>query len=67
MTKDPKKFREIARVCATLSKSAATAEERDRLADLADKWRKFATDAEGSLALPDEGSDSEKAKKSSPR
>ena len=34
MTKDPKKFREIACICATLSKSAANAEERDRFADL---------------------------------
>jgi hypothetical protein len=46
MTKDPKKIREIVRVCATLSKSAATPEERDAFAELADKWQKFATDAE---------------------
>jgi len=35
MTSDPKKFVEIARVCATLSRSAATSEERDTFADLA--------------------------------
>ena len=32
MTRDPKKFREIARVCAVLSKSAATQEEHFELA-----------------------------------
>jgi hypothetical protein len=46
MTKDPKKIREIVRACATLSKSAATPEERDAFADLAKKWQKFAADAE---------------------
>jgi hypothetical protein len=39
MTRDPKKFREIARVCAVLSKSAVTPEERDTFATLAETWR----------------------------
>ena len=38
MTIDPRKIREIVRVCATLSKSAPTAEEPDIFADLALKW-----------------------------
>jgi hypothetical protein len=38
MTIDPKKIREVARVCATLSKSAPTAEEHDVFANLALKW-----------------------------
>ena len=40
-----KKIFEIARVCAPLSKSASTSEERDTFADLANKWQKFAIDA----------------------
>jgi hypothetical protein len=49
MTNDPKKFFEIARVCTTLSNSAATPEERDTFVVLANKWQKFATDAEACL------------------
>jgi hypothetical protein len=60
MTNDPKKFLEIARVCATLSKSAATSEERNAFADLASKWQKFATDAEAHLTPVDEDSDPKK-------
>jgi ferric-dicitrate binding protein FerR (iron transport regulator) len=60
MTKDPKKIREIARVCTTLSKSAATPEERDEFAELANKWQKFATNAEACLPLLDEGRDPKK-------
>ena len=44
-----KKIFEIARVCAPLSKSASTSEERDTFADLANKWQKFAIDAEARL------------------
>jgi len=44
MTIDPKKIREIARVCATLSKSAPTAEEHDIFAKLASKWVSIALD-----------------------
>ena len=36
MRRDPKKFREIARVCAVLSKSAVTPEEHDTFATLAE-------------------------------
>jgi hypothetical protein len=54
MTKDPEKIREIARVCTTLSKSAATPEERDEFAELANKWQKFAANAEAGLPLLDE-------------
>ena len=39
-----KKIREIARVCATLSKSAPTAEEHDIFANLASKWLSIALD-----------------------
>jgi hypothetical protein len=46
MTLDPKKIREIARVCATLSKSAPTAEEHDLFANLALKWLTIARDRE---------------------
>ena len=46
MTRDPKKFREIARVCAVLSKSAATPEERDTFATLAETWRGMAASSE---------------------
>jgi hypothetical protein len=60
MTKDPKKIREIARVCATLSRSATTPGERDAFKDLANKWQKFATDAEACLTLLDEGLDPRK-------
>jgi hypothetical protein len=35
MTPDPDKFHKIARLCAALSRSAATAVERDRFANLA--------------------------------
>ena len=46
MTIDPKKIREIAHVCATLSKSAPTAEEHDVFANLALKWLTIALDRE---------------------
>ena len=48
---DPKKIREIARVCATLSKSAPTAEEHDIFANLASKWLSIALDRETRLAI----------------
>jgi hypothetical protein len=51
MTIDPKKIREIARVCATLSKSAPTAEEHDIFANLALKWLSIALDRETRLAI----------------
>ena len=51
MTIDPKKIREIARVCATLSNSAPTAEERDIFTNLALKWLRIALDRETRLAL----------------
>ena len=51
MTIDPRKIREIARVCATLSKSASTAEEHDVFADLALKWLSIALDRESRLAI----------------
>ena len=50
MTIDPKKIREIARVCATLSKSAPTAEEHDIFANLALKWLSIALDRETQVA-----------------
>lgn len=51
MTIDPKKIREIARVCATLSKSAPTAEEHDIFANLALKWLTIALDRETQVAI----------------
>ena len=51
MTIDPKKIREIARVGATLSKSAPTAEEHDIFANLALKWLGIALDRETRLAI----------------
>ena len=51
MTIDPKKIREIARVCATLSKSAPTAEEHDIFANVASKWLSIALDRETRLAI----------------
>jgi hypothetical protein len=51
MTIDPKKIREIARVCATLSNSAPTAEERDIFTNLALKWLRIALDRETRLAI----------------
>jgi len=51
MTLDPKKIREVARVCATLSKSAPTAEEHDIFANLASKWLSIALDRETRLAI----------------
>ena len=53
MTRDPKKFREIARVCAVLSQSAATPEERDTFANLAETWRGMAASSESLHALLD--------------
>jgi hypothetical protein len=53
MTRDPKKFREIARVCAVLSKSAVTPEERDTFANLAETWRGMAPSTESLRALLD--------------
>ena len=53
MTRDPKKFREIARVCAVLSKSAVTPEERDTFATLAETWRGMAASTESLRALLD--------------
>lgn len=53
MTRNPKKFREIARVCAVLSKSAATPEERDTFATLAETWRGMAASSESLHALLD--------------
>jgi hypothetical protein len=53
MTIDPKKIREIARVCAILSTSAPTAEERDVFANLASKWVTIALDRETRLAVVD--------------
>ena len=52
MTRNPKKFREIAR-CAVLSKSAATQEERDTFATLAETWRGMAASSESLHALLD--------------
>ena len=57
MIKDLKKFREIARVCMALSKTALTRQERDTFADRANKWQTCATDAKACLAPLDEGSD----------
>jgi hypothetical protein len=58
MTIDPKKIREIARVCATLSKSALTTEDRDIFANLALKWLSIALDRESRLAIDlDSGDD----------
>ena len=54
MTRDPKKFREIARVCAVLSKSAVTPEERDIVATLAETWRGLAASNEILHALLDQ-------------
>ena len=51
MTLDPKKIREIARVCATLSKGAPTAKEHDVFANLALKWLTIALDRETRLAI----------------
>jgi len=51
MTINPRKIREIARVCATLSKSAPTAEEHDIFANLALKWVTIALDRESRLAI----------------
>ena len=51
MTIDPKKIREIARVCATLSMSAPTAEEHDIFAKLASKWLSIALDRETRLTI----------------
>ena len=53
MTRDPKKFHEIARVCAVLSKSAVTPEERDTFASLAETWRGMAASSESLHALFD--------------
>ena len=50
MTIDQKKIREIARVCATLSKSAPTAEEHEIFANLALKWLTIALDRETQVA-----------------
>ena len=54
MTRDPKKFREIARVCAVLSKSAVTPEERDIFATLAETWRGMSASNESLHALLDQ-------------
>src|SRR5262245_28265519 len=51
MTIDPRRIREIARVCATLSKSAPTVEEHDIFANLALKWVTIALDRETRLAV----------------
>jgi hypothetical protein len=51
MTIDPRRIREIARVCATLSKSAPTAEEHDIFANLALKWVTIALDRETGLTI----------------
>jgi hypothetical protein len=48
-----KKFREIARVCAVLSKSAVTPEERDTFASLAETWRFMAASTESLHGLLD--------------
>lgn len=53
MTINPKKIREIARVCAILSKSAPTAEEHDVFANLALKWLTISLDRETQLAVVD--------------
>ena len=51
MTIDPRKIREIARVCATLSKSAPNAKEHDIFANLALKWLSIALDRETRIAI----------------
>ena len=48
---DPKKIREIASVCAILSKSAPTAEEHGVFANPALKWLTIALDRETRLAI----------------
>ena len=61
MTIDPKKIREIARVCAMLSKSAPTTEEHDVFANLALKWLTIARDREARLAVMDRFDDDDDA------
>ena len=51
MTIDPRRIRAIARVCATLSKSAPTAEEHDIFANLASKWLSIALDRDMRRAI----------------
>jgi hypothetical protein len=51
MAIDPKKIREIARVCAALAERAPTAEEHDIFANLALKWISIALDRETRLAI----------------
>jgi hypothetical protein len=51
MTIAPKTIREIARVCAVLSKSAPTAEGHDIFGNLALKWLIVALDRETRLAI----------------
>jgi len=51
MTIDARKIREIARVCATLSNSAPTAEEHDIFANLASKWLSIALDRDMRRAI----------------
>jgi hypothetical protein len=48
---DPKKIREIARVCAALSANAQTPEEHDIFANQALKWLSIALDREARLAI----------------
>ena len=51
MTRDP--ISQIARVCAVLSKSAVTPEERETFANLAETWRGMAASSESFHALLD--------------
>lgn len=45
MTRDTKKFLEIARICAVLAQSAPTSKERETFVTLAETWRAMATTA----------------------
>jgi hypothetical protein len=53
MMRDPKKFREIARVCASCRKALVTPEERDTFATVAETWRGMAASNETFRALLD--------------
>jgi hypothetical protein len=54
MTPDPDKFRKIARVCAALSRSAATAVERDKFAELSKTWLAMADAIDPGIEILDE-------------
>ena len=61
---DPKQCRDNAVFCSRLALAAVTPQERTSFSDLAEIWLRLAVEADQTLALHDEGGESDREKSS---